>query len=169
MPIARRLARPMLAAMFISGGLEALRDPKPRAARAGGVATKIADALPVRLPDDPVKLVQIDAGVKIVGGLLLATGRMPRLAALALAGSLVPTTFGGHKFWEYDDPTQRANQQIHFLKNIGLLGGLILAAVDTEGRPSAAYRTRSASQRAAKKAKKKAKHAAKVARHSLPD
>lgn len=169
MPIARRLARPMLAAMFISGGLDALRDPKPRAARAGGVATKIADALPVRLPDDPVKLVQIDAGVKIVGGLFLATGRMPRLAALTLAGSLVPTTLAGHRFWEYDDPQQRHNQQIHFLKNLGLLGGLILAAVDTEGRPSAAYRTRSVSKRAAKKAKKKAKRAAKVARHSLPD
>lgn len=169
MPIVRRLARPMLAAIFVSGGLEALRNPEPRAARAGGVATKIADALPVRLPQDPVKLVQLDASVKIVGGLLLATGRVPRLAALALAGSLVPTTVGGHRFWEYDDPKERANQQVHFLKNLGLLGGLILAAVDTEGRPSAAYRTRSASKRAAKKAKKKAERAAKVARRALPD
>lgn len=159
----------MLAAIFITGGLDALRDPKPRASKAGGMATKIADALPVRLPDDPVRLVQIDAGVKIVGGLMLATGRMPRLAALALAGSLIPTTFSGHPFWEYDDPQQRGNQRIHFLKNLGLLGGLILAAVDTEGRPSAAYRTRSASKRTAKKAKQQAKHAAKVARHSLPD
>ncbi len=158
MPIARRLARPMLAAMFISGGLETLRDPGPRAAKAGGVATKIADALPMRLPQDPVKLVQMDAAVKVAGGLLLATGRMPRLAALALAASLAPTTIGGHRFWEYDDAKERKNQQVHFLKNLGLLGGLILAAVDTEGRPSAAYRTRKATKRAAKKA-----------RHSLPD
>ncbi|MGB9376037.1 MAG: DoxX family membrane protein [Mycobacteriales bacterium] len=169
MPIARRIARPMLAAMFISGGLESLRDPKPRAAKAGGVATKIADALPVRLPDDPVRLVQIDAGVKIVGGFMLATGRLPRLAALALAGSLVPTTLGGHKFWEFDDPQQRKNQQVHFLKNVGLLGGLILAAVDTEGRPSAAYRTRTGAQRTAKQAKRRARQAAKTARQSLPD
>ncbi len=169
MPIARRLARPMLAAMFVAGGFDALRDPKPRAAKAGGVATKIADALPMRLPEDPVKLVQIDAGVKIVGGLLLATGRVPRLAALALAGSLLPTTVAGHRFWEYEDPQERGQQRVHFLKNLGLLGGLILAAVDTEGRPSAAYRTRSGAQRAAKKARKQAKRAAKVARHTLPD
>jgi len=169
MPIVRRLARPMLAATFIKGGLEVLRNPEPRAAKAGGVATKIADALPVRLPEDPVKLVQLDAAIKIVGGLLLATNRVPRLAALALAGSLVPTTVGGHRFWEYDDPKERANQQGHFLKNVGLLGGLILAAVDTEGRPSAAYRTRTATKRAGKKAKRRAGHAAKAARQSLPD
>lgn len=169
MPIARRVARPMLAAIFISGGLDALRHPAPPAAKAGGVATKIADALPVRLPEDPVKLVQIDAAVKIGAGLLLATGRSPRLAALALAASVVPTTIGGHRFWEFEDPQQRVNQRTHFLKNVGLLGGLILAVVDTEGRPSAAYRTRSASKRAGKKAKQKAKRAAEVARHSLPD
>lgn len=169
MPIVRRLARPMLAAIFISGGLDVLRNPEPRAAKAGEVATKIADALPVRLPEDPVKLVQLDAAVKVVAGLLLATNRVPRLAALALAGSLVPTTVGGHRFWEYDDAKERANQQGHFLKNVGLLGGLILAAVDTEGRPSAAYRTRKATKRAAKKAKRRAEHAAKAARQTLPD
>ncbi len=169
MLIARRIARPMLAAMFVSGGLEALRNPTPRAAKAGGVATKIADALPVRLPQDPVKLVQLDAAVKIGGGLLLATGRVPRLAALALAASVLPTTFGGHRFWEYEDPKERANQQVHFLKNLGLLGGLILAAVDTGGRPSAAYRTRKATKKATKQARRRAERAAARARQSLPD
>jgi len=169
MPIARRLARPMLSAIFISGGLDVLRNPEPRVAKAGGVATKIADALPIRLPKDPVKLLRLDASVKVIGGLLLATGRRPRLAALALAGSLVPTTIGAHRFWEHEDPKERANQLTHFLKNLGLLGGLVLAAVDTEGRPSAAYRTRTATKRAAKKAKRRTAIAAKAARKSLPD
>jgi hypothetical protein len=29
---------------------------------------------------------------------------------------------------------------MHFLKNLGLLGGLLLAAADTEGRPSIGWR-----------------------------
>ncbi len=164
MPIVRRIARPMLAAMFIAGGVDVLRHPDSRAEVAGPLAKKIADALPVPLPDDPLQLVRIDGGVKLVGGLLLATNRVPRLAALALAGSLVPTTLAGHRFWEYDDPQQRKNQQIHFLKNVGLCGGLLLAAVDTGGRPSAAYRARTA----AKRAKRRAKRVTKSARKSLP-
>lgn len=164
MPLVRRLARPMLAAMFISGGIDVLRHPQDRAKKAGPMATKIAGALPIPLPEDPVQLVRIDAGVKVIGGLMLATNRQPRLAAFALAGSLVPTTLAGHRFWEFDDPQQRANQQIHFLKNVGLLGGLLLAAVDTEGKPSLGYRTR----KAAGRTKRSSTKAAKKARESLP-
>ncbi|CAN5191592.1 hypothetical protein BH20ACT5_BH20ACT5_15300 [soil metagenome] len=86
---------------------------------------------------------KIDAAVKVGAGTLLALGRFPRLAALALAGSLIPTTLAAHRFWEADKET-KADQQIHFFKNLGLLGGLMLAAVDTEGQPSLAWRTRHA-------------------------
>jgi uncharacterized membrane protein YphA (DoxX/SURF4 family) len=148
MSVVRRIARPMLASIFISGGIEALRNPQPRAKRADSVAPKLASALPVKLPQDTEQLVRIDGAVKVIGGLMLATSRMPRIAAIALAGSLVPTTFAGHPFWEYDDPAQRANQQNHFLKNAGLLGGLLLVMVDTEGRPSLGWRARRAAGRA---------------------
>ena len=164
MALSRRLARPMLAAIFVSSGIDVLRNPDPRAKLAAPVAKRIADALPVRLPEDPVQLVQIDAVVKVVGGLMLGTGRAPRVAALALAGSLVPSTFAAHRFWEYDDPAQKANQRIHFLKNVGLLGGLLLAAVDTEGRPSVGWRAR----RAAHDAKVRTEKTARSVRRSLP-
>jgi uncharacterized membrane protein YphA (DoxX/SURF4 family) len=49
---------------------------------------------------------------------------------MTLATSLVPTTFGGHRFWEISDPAQRAQQQVHFLKNAAILGGLLIAAFD---------------------------------------
>lgn len=65
----------------------------------------------------------------------------------ALAGSLVPTTLAGHRFWEETDKQERAAQQIHFLKNLSMLGGLMLAALDTEGRPSATLRVRHAVRR----------------------
>lgn len=148
MLLVRRIARPMLASVFISGGIDSLRDPELGAEAAGDVATDVADAAPpsASLPtDDPVALVRIDAGVKIVGGLLLAGGgRFARLGAVALAASLVPTTLGAHRFWEVDDAKERLQQQLHFTKNLSLLGGLLLAAVDTGGRPSVGWRARHA-------------------------
>lgn len=138
--LVRRLARPMLSVIFISGGIEALRNPKGHASVADPVAPAVADKLPMSLPEDPEQLVKIDAGVKIAGGLLLAMNRLPRLASLMLLGSLVPTTAAGHRFWEESDPAQRSQQQIHFFKNVGLAGGLLLAAVDTEGQPSLRWR-----------------------------
>ena len=61
----------------------------------------------------------------------------------------MPTTLAGHRFWEHTDPTERFGQISNFLKNTGLLGGLLLAAVDTEGKPSVGYRARRAAHKAA--------------------
>jgi len=110
------------------------------------VTTKLAERLP--LPNDADKLVKINAGVQIGAGLLLSIGRLPRLAALALAGSIVPTTLAGHRFWEQDDAASKAQHQIQFMKNMGLLGGLLLAAVDTGGAPSLTWRAKRAARRA---------------------
>lgn len=147
--LVRRLARPMLAGIFISGGINALRNPEAHAGVADPTAQKTAHALPVSLPQDPKQLVMIDAAVKVGAGSLLALGKFPRLAALALAGSLIPTTLAAHRFWDADDEATKADQQVHFFKNLGLLGGLMLAAVDTEGQPSMAWRARHAAEDAA--------------------
>jgi putative oxidoreductase len=80
----------------------------------------------------------------MAAGGLLALGRLPRLSALALAGSLVPTTLAGHRFWSETDPAKRSMQQIQFFKNVSMLGGLLLAAVDTSGKPSIGWRARHA-------------------------
>jgi uncharacterized membrane protein YphA (DoxX/SURF4 family) len=66
----------------------------------------------------------------VVGGTLLALGRAPRLSALALAGSLIPTTLAGHAYWTVEDPAARKQQRIHFHKNMALIGGLLFAALD---------------------------------------
>ncbi len=93
-------------------------------------------------------MVKINAAVQIGGGVLLATGKAPRLASLALAGSLVPTTVVGHDFWNETDPAKKAAQRTQFLKNVSLLGGLLIAAVDTEGKPSLGWRGRRAARHA---------------------
>jgi putative oxidoreductase len=145
MAITRRIARPMLSAMFVAGGVDAVRNPDPKAPTAEIVTEPLVE--PLGLPDDAATLVRINGGVQIGAGLMLATGRLPRLAAAILAVSLVPTTLAGHRFWEADGDA-RASQRVHFLKNVSMLGGLILAATDTEGRPSLAWRARRAARRA---------------------
>jgi putative oxidoreductase len=143
MTIVRRLARPLLAASFISGGIDELRNPKPKVP----AADKVVSSVPPKLPSfisNTEDLVKADAVAKIVGGVLLALGKFPRPAALGLAASLIGTTLAGHRFWEESDPDKKAAQQIHFLKNLSIVGGLFLAAVDTEGKPSLAWRGRRA-------------------------
>ncbi len=170
MILVRRLARPMLASVFISGGLEALRNPKPKVPAAEPVAPPIAERLPY-LPEDTETLVKVNAAVQVVAGTALAFGKFPRLSSTLLAASIIPTTAAGHRFWEEDDPQTKAQQQMHFFKNLGLLGGLILAAVDTEGQPGLAWRARHASRVAAgrgRRARREAKLATRVARAKLP-
>lgn len=138
MSLARRAARAALAASFISGGLDQLRNPQPKAGPASPIAKPIADRVP-QLPNDPESLVKIDGAVKVVGGLGLVFGPFARPAALLLAGSMVPTTLAGHRFWETTDPDQKVSDRVEFFKNVSLLGGLLIAALDTGGRPSVPY------------------------------
>ncbi|MDV7244049.1 MULTISPECIES: DoxX family protein [Rhodococcus] len=150
--LVRRIARPLLSAVFISGGIDALRNPAPRAQAAGPLIDKSTETLPEsvtqKIPSDPETLIKINAAVQIGGGVLLATGKAPRLASLALAGSLIPTTVAGHAFWNETDPAAKAAQRTQFLKNVSLLGGLLIAAVDTEGKPSLGWRGRRAARAA---------------------
>ena len=89
---------------------------------------------------------------------MLSIGKLPRVAALALCGSIVPTTLAGHRFWEETEPATRAQQRTHFLKNLGLLGGLLLATVDTAGKPSLSWRAKRAAERTHQISKVAAKH-----------
>jgi putative oxidoreductase len=89
---------------------------------------------------------------------------------LALAASLVPTTYAGHPFWEEKDKAARAGQKIQFFKNISMLGGLLIAAVDTEGKPGVAWRARHGAhdlRREAKTLAKQARAEARVAKAHL--
>lgn len=165
MTLVRLLARPALASMFVVGGYNAFRNAESMAARAQPVTDKIVPtakklAPQAPIPDDAKTLVKANGIAQVVGGLLLATGKFPRLSANILAVTLVPTTMAGHRYWEETDPHTRANQKIHFLKNVSMFGGLLLAGVDTEGKPGLAWRVRHTA-RAAKREAKHATHAAK--------
>lgn len=145
----RKIARPMLAAVFVASGFDSLKNPAARAKMATPLLDTIGPML--NLPDDKELIVRADGAAMLAGGALLATGRVPRLAATVLAVALLPTTIAGHPFWQESDPAQRARERNQFLKNVGLLGGLLLASVDTAGKPGLAWRAEHARKGAAKK------------------
>jgi len=169
----RAAARALLGALFVSGGVRTLADLDRTVTRAKPVTERLAPALErmsPRVPTDPRSLVKINAAAQVAAGLLLATGRFSRPAAAVLAGSLVPTTLAGHPFWTYADATERRAQQVHFMKNMGLLGGLLLAAADTQGRPGLRWRAAHAvdhTQRSARRAARTTKRAARTARREV--
>jgi uncharacterized membrane protein YphA (DoxX/SURF4 family) len=159
MTLVRMVARPMLSTMFIVGGINSLKNSERMAERAKPVIDRLQPLINKAMGSTPVdldakRIVQVNALIDIGAGAALATGRWPRISSLVLAVSLLPTTFGGHRYWEEEAGPSKANQQVHFAKNVSILGGLLLASVDTEGRPSLAWRAR----RSAGAAKKKAAH-----------
>jgi putative oxidoreductase len=161
----RLIARPMLASMFVAGGIDALTHAASKVPKAEKVteqvptlAERIAPGLPV--PTDPATLIRINGGVQVLAGLALATGRLPRLSSLVLAATLVPTTYAGHPFWEEKEQATRSAQRTQFFKNVSMMGGLLLAGVDTEGKPGVAWRAR----RAARDVRREARHLQRQAR-----
>jgi|SRR5680860_275938 len=175
MTLTRLIARPMLASMFVAGGIHALKNAEAKAIGAKPVIDTIVPMVQMvapgaPIPADPKTLVRINAGVQILTGLALATGRAPRLSAFALAATLVPTTLAGHRFWEESDPESKANQRVHFFKNVSMMGGLLLAGVDTEGKPGLAWRAKhgvSGVRREAKHLRKAARREAKLVAKSV--
>jgi putative oxidoreductase len=130
MKLTRRIPSALLAPMFITAGWDAAIRPKGKAAKASVVTDKVIETLGV--PADTEQLVRINGSVQVAAGAMLVAGILPRLAAATLAGSLVPTTLAGHRFWAEEDPQVRVAQRIQFLKNLAMLGGLLLVVVGGE-------------------------------------
>ncbi|MEV1045513.1 DoxX family protein [Streptomyces sp. NPDC049916] len=152
MAVLRRVARPLLAATFIRDGLAAVREPaRPDVPEDSGrerEASALASRVPF-LPEDPAQLARLQGAVQLGAGVLLALGRAPRLASAALAVTLVSSTLtasgdraaGKSSHEDGADEEDRA-RRVEILTKVSLFGGLLIAAADTHGKPSLAYRTR---------------------------
>lgn len=148
--ILRKVARPLLAAAFVSQGVEALRRPMSAADAARPTVAglrKLPDPIGSSVPENPDTLAKVTAATQIGGGLLLATGRLPRLASAALAATVLPANLGTHMFWAEPDPISKARKRRDFMVDLSLLGGLIIASADTAGKPSLGWRGRRAARR----------------------
>jgi putative oxidoreductase len=120
----------MLASVYIYGGYDAFRNPESKVPKADAVVSRVPDYVPGIT--STADLVRLDGAAKVIGGVALALGILPRAAALGLAASLIPTTIAGHPYWGETDPVVRKTQQLHFVKNLAILGGTLLAVVDRD-------------------------------------
>lgn len=171
MSLVRLIARPMLASVFIAQGVKSFRDPDPLVPTAKSAVDRFGPVVERHAPDvptDPRQLIRITAAAQVGAGLALATGKFPRLAALVLAGTLVPSTVAHHPFWDETDPQRRVEQRTNALKNAGLAGGLLLASVDTEGKPGLGWRAKHAAERARKVGKSGTRKVKKAAKETAP-
>jgi putative oxidoreductase len=71
-------------------------------------------------------LAQVGAYVEFAGGILLFLGVLSRVAAFALLIFTVLASVLAHNFWAFADAKMFAEQLSVFLKNMGLVGGLLL-------------------------------------------
>lgn len=108
------LAEALLSLPFILGGVSTFARPEPRAAQIARLQFPLASVA-----------VRVNALIMILAGLFLAVGLWAQIAAWILVAVLIPTTVFGHAFWLEPGP-KRQEQLSHFVKNLGLIGGLLL-------------------------------------------
>lgn len=71
----------------------------------------------------------------ILGGLFVLIGFQARLGAAMLMIYYAVVTFTLYSFWDDPQPLQRINA-IHFMKNMAIIGGLLIIMVNGSGRYS---------------------------------
>ena len=147
MNILRSFARPMLAAPFIVDGLDALARPSRHVETFEKVAPTLERAgLPPVLTSDARMLTRASGAVSLVAGLGLAAGRAPRTNATILAALNIPLTVVNNPVWAVKGTTARKEALSGLLRGAALGAGLVLAAVDRQGRPSLAWQLRNSRQ-----------------------
>ncbi|MDP9800530.1 putative membrane protein YphA (DoxX/SURF4 family) [Arcanobacterium wilhelmae] len=144
MSILQKISRPLLAAPFVSAGLEALAKPAGHRER----TQVLLDAAkktgcPVAQKDLKPQVVDLatraTGAVMALSGLALATGRLPRSAALVLGTLQVPLALANNPFWLHSGE-ERQRDLARLVQNAGLIGGALMAARDRSGAPSLGWR-----------------------------
>ena len=72
------------------------------------------------------------AVLELAGGLAILVGFQTKIAAWLLFVYLIPVTFLFHNFWALQGAAQQDNM-IHFLKNVAIMGGLVILAANGPG------------------------------------
>ncbi len=151
----RKIARPMIASVYIADGADSLLNTSEHTEAAETLIKRARAILPReyarRVPRDPELVVRAVAGAKVASGASLAVGFLPRVSAATLAVLAVPTMISRHAFWETQDKAERNARRSGFLTNLALLGGLAITSVDTAGKPGLKWRANKAAEVTSKK------------------
>jgi len=118
------IGRVLLAFMFVYSGF----------GKIGGFERTAANIASKGLPLPEIGAA-IAIAVELGGGLMLALGWKTRCAALAIAVFTLAAAVLFHNFWTMTDQAMRTNQ-IMFLKNITIIGGMLMVVAFGPGRYS---------------------------------
>jgi putative oxidoreductase len=110
------IGRVLLALVFLLSGIGKLRGFDGTMAYISSVGLPLAGVLAA-----------LALALEIVAGVALILGYRTRWAALALAAFTLVAAFLFHNFWSMPEPAQ-VMQQIMFLKNLAIAGGLLMVA-----------------------------------------
>ena len=123
MDAALAIGRIVLVIIFIFSGFGKLMDISGTAAYIAGKG----------LPLPQVAAVAAGIG-ELVFGFAIAVGWQTRLAAVGLIVFTAVSAFFFHDFWNLPEGAERANQMIHAMKNLSMIGGLMVLAAAGAGR-----------------------------------
>jgi uncharacterized membrane protein YphA (DoxX/SURF4 family) len=88
------------------------------------------------------KLAVMGSGVLLLlGGASFLLGFHPTIGTFLLVIFLLGVTFRIHAFWLVTDPMGRMNEQVHFGKNIAMIGFLLMTLMITRPWPMSLGRT----------------------------
>ncbi|WP_330446967.1 DoxX family protein [Kocuria rhizophila] len=142
MSIVRRLARPLLATGFIAGGVDAFRNSSETARQLDPVLKAVESAAPQLRPltSNRAVVAQGVAAAQVAAASLLAVSKLPRLSSTVLLGTTALNGYAQYRAADSSTSEGKATRRAGLLKNVSLLGGVMIAAVDTSGNPSLAWR-----------------------------
>lgn len=170
MGVLRKQLQRLLAAPYIIDSVEALRDPHPRAEALAPLVSRVHTYYPW-VPDNPVFVVRVQAAAGAGAGALLLLGKGTRVASAVMAAQAVPSLLAASQGKGWDTAGRDSA-----VKDIGLLGALLLTATEPQRRPPkvvhdarhAAHDVRKTASKAGKSAGRRARGASSRLPAGLP-
>jgi putative oxidoreductase len=115
------IGRILLSVIFLTSGFMKLTDP----------ASTIGYMQSAGIPNADT-LVYVAGAAEVLGGLALLFGFLARLGALGLFIYLIPTTLYFHNFWALEGADAQM-QMANFMKNLAVMGGLLMVVAHGPG------------------------------------
>ncbi|MFF2675086.1 DoxX family membrane protein [Arthrobacter koreensis] len=140
MSIVRKLARPLLAAGFAAAGVERLRNADQTAQQLTPTLDRLGSVVPSAAGLNPAAVARVLGATQLGAAAMLGLGKFSRLAGLVLAATAGVNTLVEYRNGDATTAEGRKERRTQLLKNLSLIGGVLLAAVDTNGRPGLAWR-----------------------------
>ncbi|WP_104165806.1 DoxX family protein [Arthrobacter sp. SX1312] len=167
MTLVRVVARPLIASSFVVSGVDRLRTAGATAPQLKPVLTGVAKIVPSAgaITGNEKLVGQVLGATQVGAAILLGIGRFSRVAALLLTVTTTVNALVDYRSADASSPEGKKARRSQLLKNLSLIGAVLLAAVDTNGRPGIAWRA----EHLATDARKQLKKADKAVRKTASD